>query len=101
MYIFRNSFLYLEIHLYTQKFIYVLINLCTTVLVMMVWSEREQQEEEMMLNIIGQDAPEQPQNEDVLNREADSFLNMAGDGQEHSEEQPIAQESNNVQQEGA
>jgi hypothetical protein len=29
-----------------------------------------------MLNIIGQDVPEQPQNEDVLNREADSFLNM-------------------------
>ena len=65
----------------------------------MVRSEREQQEEEMLLNIIGQDAPEQPQNEDVLNREADSFLNMAGDGEEHAEEQPIAQESNDVQQE--
>ena len=51
----------------------------------------------MILNIIGQSVPEQPQNE-VLNREADSFLNMEGDGQEHEEEQPIAQESNDVQQ---
>ena len=82
----------------TYKFIYVLINLCTIVLVMMVRLEREQ-EEETLLNIIGQGAPEQPQNEDVLNREADSFLNMVGDGEEHAEEQPIAQESNDVQQE--
>ena len=65
----------------------------------MVRSEREQQEEEILLNIIGQDPLEQPQNEDVLNREADSFLNMAGDGEEHAEEQPIAQENNDVQQE--
>ena len=56
----------------------------------MVRSEREQQDEELLLNIIGQNVPEQPQNEDVLNRDADSFLNIAGDGQEHAEEQPIA-----------
>jgi hypothetical protein len=72
--------MYIEIHVYTQKFIYILINLCTIVLALMVRLEREEQEEETMLNIIGQDVPEQPQNEDVLNREADSFLNMAGYG---------------------
>jgi hypothetical protein len=76
IYVFRNSFMYIEIHVYTQKFIYILINLCTIVLALMVRLEREEQEEETMLNIIGQDVPEQPQNEDVLNREADSFLNM-------------------------
>jgi hypothetical protein len=61
----------------------------------MVRSEREQEDEEMILNIIGQSELEQPQNE-VLNREADNFLNMEGDGKEHVEEQPIAQESNDV-----
>ena len=54
-------------------------------------SQREQ-EEQMIMDMIAQNA----NNEVLDHREADSYLNMTGDGQQ---EEPVVQESNNGQQE--
>ena len=59
----------------------------------MVGSQRDQEEEQLLMDMIAQN-----QNEEVLDhREADSYLNMSGDGNE-GEEQPIDQRSNDDQQ---
>ena len=60
---------------------------------MMVGSQRDQEEEQLLMDMIAQN-----QNEEVLDhREADSYLNMSGDGNE-GEKQPIDQRSNDDQQ---
>jgi len=57
----------------------------------------EQHEEQVLMNMIANNnAPNDPPKEQDQ-READSYLNMSGDGIE-GEEQPIAQTSNDGQQ---
>ena len=59
----------------------------------MVGSQRDQEEEQLLMDMIAQN-----QNEEVLDHmEADSYLNMSGDGNEGAE-QPIDQRSNDDQQ---
>ena len=63
----------------------------------MVGSQRDQEEEQLLMDMIAQNQ-NNPQNKEVLDhREADSYLNMSGDGNEGGE-QPIDQRSNDDQQ---